>query len=824
MNVLLVGPDYEENLSLRYLSSSLRSAGYGTTLAAFNSRDDIPEVVSAAEHADIVGLSMCFQGRGEEFLELAQAIKGKNPEKLVVAGGHYASVAAAPLLNNHAELDVIVIHEGERTLVEIAEVTPNLQERLPHIRGIAYRSGGSVQFTKTRSMLEDLDALPFPDRNGPIRRIGGLPTSYMMGSRGCYGSCAYCCITALHRMSPGKRFRQRSPEHVAEEMAWLYHERGTRQFVFHDDNFLVPSRRLNEIRMADLERGLRRRGVKDIALVIKCRPADAQLDILQQFKELGLVRVFFGIESATEQGLQTLSREQTMEASIAALETCRDLDISAQFTLMIFNPDATLATIRADVDFMRRFSANPLNFCRTEIYAGTPLEARMIEQGRARGDYRARVYRLADPAADLACNLSLDLFTARCWGDNSLMQHAIGLDHVAAVVKRFPAKPGQLQTCSRIANWLRSVNLDTIGLLEEVVALSASVPTLGDTGLQTAVRDIAAREEASRKELFAAGLKLRFEVETGREKCYEVPERSVRLARRAAAALLAIGLPGTASLDLVAQQNKAPQASVADKQSSTSSLSGVITDPSGAVIPNASVSVRNLSTGTGATVKTNSAGQFVVGGLPDGNYTVEVESPGFKHVVKTGVVIKKASQETLNLNMQLQVSDIGCCEYAAIPMNVKEDFLHKKKPFTYYVGDDNDHNTLKGVAEVVYGDASDWVYIRKANPDITNAKSLPRGTALVIPVRDQKAPKLISKIKPIYPPEALSKGIAGDVLLEVTLKEDGTVNYVNVIDGDAQLAQAAVSAVQQWRYRANAGTPNRPFLVLISFQKGGKVR
>ena len=60
MRVLLVGPDYEENLSIRYLSSSLLAAGHDTTLAPFNSSADTISVANAARHAEIVGLSMCF--------------------------------------------------------------------------------------------------------------------------------------------------------------------------------------------------------------------------------------------------------------------------------------------------------------------------------------------------------------------------------------------------------------------------------------------------------------------------------------------------------------------------------------------------------------------------------------------------------------------------------------------------------------------------------------------------------------------------------------------------------------------------------------------
>ena len=269
MRVLLAGPDYEENLSVRYLSASLQNAGHRTTLAPFNSTTDMAVVTNAAQSADIVGLSMCFQARAQEFLGLARRIKSRDPGKLVVAGGHYASCAAEPLLANHPEIDVIVIHEGERTIVEIANAMPDWKRRMPEIAGIAYRSGAVVRFTAPRRMVEDLDLLPYPDRTGPIRLIAGVATSYMMGSRGCYSNCAYCCITTLHAMAPGKRFHQRAIEPIADEMASLYHERGTRQFIFHDDNFLVPSETLNHARISEFERALRVRGVDTIAFVTR---------------------------------------------------------------------------------------------------------------------------------------------------------------------------------------------------------------------------------------------------------------------------------------------------------------------------------------------------------------------------------------------------------------------------------------------------------------------------------------------------------------------------------------------------------------------------
>ena len=835
MRVLLAGPDFEENLSIRYLSSSLQAAGHETALAAFNLPADTASVADSARHADLVGLSLCFQSRAQEFLSLAKQIKSQNPGKLIVAGGHYASCAAEPLLANHPELDIIVIHEGERTLVEIADSLPKLA-RLSEISGIAYRDGNRVHFTPQRRTLDNLDTLPFPDRRGPIHSIAGVPTSYIMGSRGCYGNCAYCCITTLHQIAPGRRFRQRSPEQIAEEMSTVYHERGTLQFVFHDDNFLVPSEAVNHARVERLEGELANRSIKDIALVIKCRPADAKREILARLKDLGLVRVFLGVESATEQGLSSLERTQTVDDSIRALETCAALDISAQFTLMTFNPDATPATLRSDIAFMRRFSAHPLNFCRAEIYAGTPLERRMIDLGRARGDYLAREYNLADPAADLACSLSLDLFHARCWGNGSVMQNTIGLDHMAAVVKRFGKSRPAAELSNRVRRWVQSVNIDTIDLLEEVIDLSSDGAL--NAAAHRALIALRDRESATRAKFLAEGFALKSEMEslplgTKPAQHAPLPAARFRFARQAAVAVLALGMPATSACQNGVSEMAPPPMKTAQapqlplgSSKDAASISGTVNDSSGAVVANATITITNTDINQFRTLRTDDVGHYSAPDLPAGHYTVKTESAGFKAMLITGIELKAATTQQVNVRLE-GGSNYGCCEYAAPPLKaVGEDYIAKKKPFSYTVGEAKDHETLRGVAELVYGDQNLWIQIFEANRNVLDTPSAVHvGTTLEIPPRKREVPKPISKVMPAYPPEATRQHISGDVVMDVTLKDDGTVDDVSVIEGAPALAGPAEAAVKQWHYKPLFvhGKPVLKFVVAITFTKGGHV-
>jgi hypothetical protein len=334
-----------------------------------------------------------------------------------------------------------------------------------------------------------------------VRTQAGVPVAYLLGSRGCIGSCTYCCITTLHRLAPGKCFRRRSPERVADEMAALYRERGIRQFVFHDDNFLVPSPARNHERFEALAKALETRGVRDIGLVIKCRPQDADESVLQRLRDMGLLRIFFGVETGTEAGLRCLNRKHTVAHSERTLDLCKSLGISAQFTIMVFHPDATLATVRDDIAYMRRHMDQALNFCRAEIYAGTPLEKRMIAEGRACGNYLARVYSLGDPSVELLCNLWLRNFGPRCTDSQGILNVAIGLNYRAAVINRFYRRPGAQTLVGRIAAFCREVNTDSLDRFETLVEMCAGRSDLSDPTADKAVRDIVRDEADSRSVL-----------------------------------------------------------------------------------------------------------------------------------------------------------------------------------------------------------------------------------------------------------------------------------------------------------------------------------
>jgi hypothetical protein len=80
---------------------------------------------------------------------------------------------------------------------------------------------------------------------------------------------------------------------------------------------------------------------------------------------------------------------------------------------------------------------------------------------------------------------------------------------------------------------------------------------------------------------------------------------------------------------------------------------GLVTDPSGAVVAGAKVTVTNVATGTVRNLATNQAGEYVAADLDPGTYTVTVQAAGFKKAETTSVVLEVSRDARVNLILQL---------------------------------------------------------------------------------------------------------------------------------------------------------------------------
>ncbi len=88
-------------------------------------------------------------------------------------------------------------------------------------------------------------------------------------------------------------------------------------------------------------------------------------------------------------------------------------------------------------------------------------------------------------------------------------------------------------------------------------------------------------------------------------------------------------------------------------QADTGSITGTITDPSGAVVPGAKVTIIALATNQQRTLTTDDSGRYSSGPLPPAEYRVEVELKGFKHLISGSIVLQVQQAAVMNLTMEV---------------------------------------------------------------------------------------------------------------------------------------------------------------------------
>jgi anaerobic magnesium-protoporphyrin IX monomethyl ester cyclase len=465
VNVALIGAELEENLGLRYIASSLESKSHSVAIVPFNSEQDAEDAIrqTLAFEPQIAGLSMIFTSRGREFCRFAQKLRNAGYGGHIIAGGPFASFNSERLVTEFP-LDSVALGEGEQIMCDLAENLDHL-ERVP---GLCYRrSDGQAVSNPSAGNADKLDDLPWPKRT-VFHRYFDKPIASILTSRGCWRECAFCSINAWYERGGGKKFRYRSVGSIVAEMSDLYHRHGIRIFNFQDDNFFLPNPAKAKERFEAVRAGLRSEGVEQICIAVKARPDSINEESIRILDDLGLFRVFLGVENASEEGLRNLNRKNTVEQILNALDVLNRFDVHIAYNLLMFEPDTTMDQVLTNLRFMEHHNENPFNFCRAEAYPGTGLECKLLREGRLLGDAFGYDYRLKDPRAEAFHQIANYAFFDRNFSDFGLHYFNMQVDFYFQLLRRF--HPEMLSQTMRAAvrNFIKQTNLDTYERISEI--------------------------------------------------------------------------------------------------------------------------------------------------------------------------------------------------------------------------------------------------------------------------------------------------------------------------------------------------------------------
>ena len=503
MRVALIGAELEENLGLRYMASALELQGHKAEIFPFNGKGDTETVVRQvlAFDPEIAGLSMVFTGRAREFCNLALSLRNAGFQKHLTAGGHFAALNCRQLLADFPSFDSIALGEGEELICTLTENFADLSTTA----GFCWRrSDGTIAVNPSPGNPENLDALPFPRRTN-FHDYYGKPIASILSSRGCWRSCAFCSIDAWYKSGGGTKFRIRSIPNIVAEMKELYYLHGVRIFNFQDDNFFLPVPAAALARFTALRDSLWSEGIKDIAIAVKARPDSINREAMSVLDDLGVFRVFLGVENASERGLKNLNRRSSRAEIENALRVLNDFDVHVAYNLLMFEPDAIMDDILINLRFMERHIDNPFNFCRAEAYAATGLESTLRKDGILIGDYFGFDYRIKDRRVEAFHKIANYAFFDRNFNDYGLHYFNMEVDFSFQLLWRFyPELLGQ-ELRSEARSFIKETNIDTYRCLSRIYDIVQNMDPEDQDMVRNAMRSMRARVDSGGIELRARG-------------------------------------------------------------------------------------------------------------------------------------------------------------------------------------------------------------------------------------------------------------------------------------------------------------------------------
>ena len=355
MRVLLINPPtpLEERpnppLGLAFVAAALEEAGIEVRIADTvthpldgdrlkNLLDEFrPEIVGAT------AVTMTYNSARV----LMSRVKKLRPEALTMMGGPHVTFTTVDTLKELPELDLIVMGEGDVTVVEVAEEAANGRD-WSKVRGLAYRDEeGTVQITPGQDVV-DVNTLPIPARHLlPLGRYRALkmPIS-ITTARGCPFPCIFCSA----RDMAGAKIRNRSTESVVDELQDLA-GLGFHQINIADD--LFSGRKKHCLAVCDeiVSRGLK------ITWSCYSRVDTINVDMLKRMKEAGCKTMSFGIESANEEILKSVRKGITIPKTIEAVQMCVDVGIDPHCSFILGLPGETQETLAETLAFCEKIQS-----------------------------------------------------------------------------------------------------------------------------------------------------------------------------------------------------------------------------------------------------------------------------------------------------------------------------------------------------------------------------------------------------------------------------------------------------------------------------------
>jgi len=233
--VVFVQNIWYEYLGVMYISAVLKTHGHFTDVVIGNNSGEIIRELKKL-NPDIVAFP-CLTSSYKWNLSVAGCIKKELPCLILFGGIH---PTASPEIIEEPAIDIICRGEGEYPVLELAEAVSG-RGRITEIRNLWVKDQGRIYKNELRPLIQDLDELPFPDRELYLKYdfFRHQQIWHFIAGRGCPFDCTYCHNNVRKEIYKGlgPYVRQRKIEFIIREIN-EFKLKSKMKYVFFSDDVL----------------------------------------------------------------------------------------------------------------------------------------------------------------------------------------------------------------------------------------------------------------------------------------------------------------------------------------------------------------------------------------------------------------------------------------------------------------------------------------------------------------------------------------------------------------------------------------------------------
>jgi anaerobic magnesium-protoporphyrin IX monomethyl ester cyclase len=330
----------QEPLGLMLLAATLKNGGHSCFLIHLDKSQGWIEAVERI--APRVVAFSTPTGLHKQYIQASLTLK-KRLDFLSIFGGPHPSFF--PEMIYEEGVDIICMGEGEFPFLELVDSLESGTEYFG-IANLWVKQKGEIRKNPTRPFIQNLDVLPFPDRDllSPIHHLSQSDTRYFMAGRGCPYNCSFCFNQAARKLASGTYIRWRSVDNIFREIRKVREEYPFRVVNFQDDTFILNRNWLDTFAV---------RYPREIGMPFFCHVRANLLSerVCSQLAEAGCIHVGIGLESGNDfLRNQILRKRISKQAILTACNTLHRHGIRITTQNMFGIPHETVETVLETID------------------------------------------------------------------------------------------------------------------------------------------------------------------------------------------------------------------------------------------------------------------------------------------------------------------------------------------------------------------------------------------------------------------------------------------------------------------------------------------